>query len=193
MLHHIKGKLVELNPTQVVLECGGLGYLIHISLQSYTALSGQSEAMLFLHPLYKEDSQSLYGFSERQERELFVRLLSVSGVGGNTARTILSSLSTSELIEAIGGGQAALLQSVKGIGAKTAQRIILDLKDKMGALAAASGVDPIARGPVLEEASAALEVLGYSPKQSERILVKLYKQEPGISVEQLIKAALKSL
>lgn len=192
MLHHIKGLLVEINPTHAIVECAGLGYEVHISLHTFTSIQGQGEVLLYLYPIYKEDSQTLYGFAEKQEREIFTRLISVSGVGGNTARTILSSLSPSETVEAITGNHVASLQAVKGIGAKTAQRIIVDLRDKMGS-ASLAGESLAGGSDLIAEALAALEVLGYSPKQTERVLLKLRKENPQSNVEQLIKAALKSL
>ncbi|WP_421752078.1 Holliday junction branch migration protein RuvA [Croceimicrobium sp.] len=192
MLHHIRGKLIEVKPTEAIIDCQGLGYQVNISLNTYSAIAHQQELMLFLHPIYKEDSQTLYGFSSKQERDVFVHLISVSGVGGNTARTILSSLSPLEVIAGIGREDVALLQSVKGIGAKTAQRVIIDLKDKLASLA--EEVDVAGHNPGLKaEAIAALEVLGYPARQSERVLSKLL-QDPAISsIEELIKAALKKL
>lgn len=192
MLHHIRGKLIEVKPTEAIVDCQGLGYQVNISLHTYSAIAHQKELMLFLHPIYKEDSQTLYGFSTKQERDVFVHLISVSGVGGNTARTILSSLSPIEVIAGIGREDVALLQSVKGIGAKTAQRVIIDLKDKLAPLA--EEVDTAGANPGLKaEAIAALEVLGYPARQSERVLSKLL-QDPAISsIEELIKAALKKL
>lgn len=192
MIHHISGKLVEITPTYAVIECAGIGYLIHISLGSYSAITGHTEAKLYTLPVYKEDSQTLYGFATRQEREIFTRLISVSGVGGNTARVILSSLSANEVIEAIASESAALLQSIKGIGAKTAQRIIVDLKDKMAAIEGGEAM-PAARTGVKVEAASALEVLGYSPRQSEKVIVEIIRQQPTASLEEVLKEALKRL
>lgn len=192
MLHHIRGKLVEIRPTEAIVDCQGMGYLVNISLHTYSAIAHEKELQLYLHPIYKEDSQTLYGFSSKQERSLFAHLISVSGVGGNTARTILSSLSPAEVIAGISREDVDLLKSVKGIGAKTAQRVIIDLKDKLAPLAEEvelSGLDPA----VKMEASAALEVLGYAPRQSDRVLSKLLQDNPNVGIEELIKLALKKL
>lgn len=192
MLHHIRGKLVEIRPTEAIIDCQGMGYMVNISLHTYSAIAHEKELNLFLHAIYKEDSQTLYGFSSKQERSLFKHLISVSGVGGNTARTILSSLSPSEVIAGISREDVGLLQSVKGIGAKTAQRVIIDLKDKLAPLAEEvelSGLNPA----VKTEASAALEVLGYTPRQSDRVLAKLLQENPNLGIEELIKLALKKL
>lgn len=190
MYHHIRGILHELNPTHAVVETGGLGYRVEITLPTYTTLEGQKEVMLYLYPIFKEDSLQLFGFGDKAERQIFGQLLSVSGVGGNTARLILSSLSTSEVQEAIAGENAAALQAVKGVGAKTAQRIIIDLKDKIGlATAVASGAAPSHQA----EALSALETLGYPARQAQRVLRLVEKERPGSSVEDLIKNALKKL
>ncbi len=193
MLHHIKGMLTEIKPTTAIIECGGIGYEINISLHTYSEISRNKEVMLFLYPIYKEDSQSLYGFASRLEREVFGHLISVNGVGGNTARTILSSLSPAEVIAAIGREDAALLQSVKGIGGKTAQRVIIDLKDKMAALVPESESLGSLDHNLKREALAALEVLGYSARQTDRVISKILQQESQITIEELIKAALKKL
>lgn len=193
MLHHIKGILSEIKPTAAIVECQGLGYEINISLHTYSEISQNKEVMLFLHPIYKEDSQTLYGFGTRTEREVFVHLISVNGVGGNTARTILSSLSPAEVIAAVGREDAALLQSVKGIGGKTAQRVIIDLKDKLGAMAPESDGSAAVDHNLKVEAMAALEVLGYSARQTDRVISKLLQGDTPPSIEELIKAALKKL
>jgi Holliday junction DNA helicase RuvA len=192
MLHYIKGFLAEVNPTTAIVECSGLGYEISISLHTYSAISGLKELQLFLHPIYKEDSQTLYGFHSKKECAIFQQLISVSGVGGNTARTILSSLSPEEVIAGISREDVAMLQSVKGIGLKTAQRVIIDLKDKLIKLHDEDVNLPQSMG-VKSEATAALEVLGYNSRQSERVLNTILKQFPEFSVEELIKAALKKL
>lgn len=192
MIYSVSGKLMELSPTFAVVECGGLGYLIHISLTTYAHISGAQEVKLYIHPIYKEDAQTLYGFYDRQEREIFGQLISVSGVGGNTARVILSSLSPAEVIEAIAGGNDALLKSIKGIGAKTAQRIIVDLRDKIGSSAAGSAGVP-GGGGLRAEAVSALEVLGYPARASEKVVNQVLRQSPTASLELIIKEALKSL
>lgn len=192
MLHHIRGKLVEIRPTEAIIDCQGLGYMVNISLHTYSAIAHEKDLNLFLFPIYKEDSQTLYGFASKQEREVFRHLISVSGVGGNTARTILSSLSPAEVIAGIGREDVDLLKSVKGIGAKTAQRVIIDLKDKLAPMAeevSLSGADPALK----REAMAALEVLGYTARQTERVLSKLVQENPQYGIEELIKSALKKL
>lgn len=194
MIHHLRGTLTELTPAFAVLEAAGVGYKVNISLQTYSALAGAREALLYTHPIYKEDDQTLFGFANTYEREIFARLLSVSGVGGNTARVILSSLTADEVVQAISGENVSLLKSIKGIGAKTAQRIIVDLKDKVGGIAAG---EPVAAGGssanAKAEAASALEVLGYSPRQVEPLLRKLLKEQPEMKLEDLIKEALKRL
>lgn len=192
MIHHLKGKLVEVTPTQAVIECGGVGYLVNISLQTYSVISNSTDIKLYIYPIYKEDAQTLFGFYQRDERALFSLLISVSGVGGNTARVILSSLSSEEVKLAIAGENVNLLKSVKGIGAKTAERIIVDLKDKVGLVATG---EAIAEGPSNKatEAVAALEVLGYSPRQTEKIILGLQRENADLAVQDLIKAALKKL
>ncbi len=192
MIYHLNGKLRELTPAYAVVECGGVGYLAHITLQTYSAIAGEKEVLLHTFPIYKEDSQSLFGFAEKSEREIFTRLISVSGVGGNTARVILSSLTAEEVIGAITHEDVGLLKSIKGIGAKTAQRIIVDLKDKMGALDVAEST-PGSAISVKSEAVSALEVLGYNTRQTERIIATVLKQQPSAGVEELIKEALKRL
>lgn len=191
MFHHIRGTLTELNPALAVVETGGLGYAINITLNTFSTLNGKKEVMLYILPVYKEDSQTLFGFSSKSEREVFTKLLSVSGVGGNTARVILSSLSVQETVQAIASDNVALLKSVKGIGAKTAQRIIIDLKDKMAA--ADIELPPGSASALSAEAVSALEVLGYSPRQTEKVILNIQKQEPDASLEDLIKKALNKL
>lgn len=192
MIHHLNGTLQEVNPTQAIIECNGVGYLVSISLQTYTAIASKKELSLFILPIYKEDSQTLFGFFQKEERALFALLISVSGVGGNTARVILSSLSSSELTNAIASENVKLLQSVKGIGAKTAQRIIIDLKDKVSGIAVSNST---VGGPNANanEAIAALEVLGYQPRQTEKVILSLLQEDNTMAVEMLIKAALKKL
>ncbi len=192
MIHHLNGTLQEVNPTQAIIECNGVGYLVSISLQTYTAIASKKQLSLFILPIYKEDSQTLFGFFQKDERALFALLISVSGVGGNTARVILSSLSSDELTNAIASENVKLLQSVKGIGAKTAQRIIIDLKDKVSGIAVSNSSigGPNANA---NEAIAALEVLGYQPRQTEKVILNLLKDDNTMAVETLIKAALKKL
>lgn len=192
MIYHINGDLVEVTPAFAVVECAGVGYLIHTTLNTFIAISNAKKVKLYIHPIYKEDAQVLFGFHDKSEREIFTQLISVSGVGGNTARVILSSLSTEEVVEAISHENVTLLKSIKGIGAKTAERIIVDLKDKVSGIAvsaATSGVVSSAKA----EASSALEVLGYAPRQTEKIILQITKQHPDAGVEDIIKQALKRL
>lgn len=192
MFHHLRGKLVHLSPTEAIVENQGLGYRINITLTTYAALNGQAEVFLYLLPIFKEDDQSLYGFTDAAEREMFKLLLSVSGVGGNTARLILSGLEASEAASAIIGDEAQRFQAVKGVGAKTAQRIILDLKDKVvqqwEGLSVGSG-----HSASRQEALAALETLGYPRRLSEKAVDAILKGDPQIDLETLIKGALNRL
>lgn len=192
MIYHINGKLAEVTPTYAVVECAGVGYLINISLTTYTSISEAANVKLYTFPVYKEDSQTLYGFAGKQEREIFSRLISVSGVGGNTARIILSSLSSSEVVNAIASEDVSLLKSIKGIGAKTAQRIIVDLKDKVGGIEL-DGTGVAVSGGIKTEAVSALEVLGYNPRQSEKVVLKITQDMPSAGLEEVIKEALKRL
>jgi Holliday junction DNA helicase RuvA len=192
MIHHLKGKLIEVNPTHAVVECGGVGYMVNISLQTYSAIAASNEIKLYIYPVYKEDAQTLFGFYQRDERALFSLLISVSGVGGNTARVILSSLSSEEVQQAIAGENVNLLKSIKGIGAKTAERIIVDLKDKVGGVSL-GGTAVSTSGSNASEAIAALEVLGYSPRQTEKIILGIQREDANLAVQDLIKAALKKL
>lgn len=192
MIYHIEGKLTEVTPTYAVIDCAGVGYLINITLSTYSNICAKTSVKLYTHAIYKEDAQTLFGFNAKPERDIFIQLISVSGVGGNTARVILSSLSSEEVISAISSENVRLLQSIKGIGAKTAQRIIIDLKDKVtGIETSASQIGGAVSVKV--EAASALEVLGYTPKQTERLLVQLTGEMPEAGVEDIIKQALKRL
>ena len=192
MIAHIKGLLIEKSPTEVVIEVNGIGYSINISLNTFSKLGNNENIKLFTHQIIKEDSHSLYGFFEKSERFLFVKLISVSGVGASTARTMLSSLSPNEIISAISNGDVKLIQSIKGIGSKTAQRIILELRDKLNLVGDDQTKDLIQNSSV-SEAISALEVLGYSNKQTNKVVGQIYNQNPGIDVESLIKKALNKL
>ena len=192
MIAHIKGLLIEKSPTEVVIEVNGIGYSINISLNTFSKLGNNENIKLFTHQIIKEDSHSLYGFFEKSERFLFVKLISVSGVGASTARTMLSSLSPNEIISAISNGDVKLIQSIKGIGLKTAQRIILELRDKLNLVGDDQTTDLIQNSSV-SEAISALEVLGYSNKQTNKVVGQIYNQNPGIDVESLIKKALNKL
>ena len=189
MITHIKGLLIEKSPTEVVIETNGVGYSINISLNTFSKLGDDDNIKLFTHQIIKEDSHLLYGFHDKSERFLFVKLISVSGVGASTARTMLSSLSPSEIISAISKGEVGVIQSIKGIGSKTAQRLILELKDKLNLIQNEDSIDSIHSNSV-KEAISALEVLGYSNKQTSKVVNQIFNQNPGIDVESLIKRAL---
>ena len=192
MIEFIKGQIDELAPTYAVIETqGGVGYMLNISLNAYTQLQGRRQAKLYVHESIREDAYVLFGFIDRRERELFLHLVSVSGVGPSTARMILSSLTPADLESAITGGNVRVLKAVKGIGAKTAERIIVDLKDKIKPGADTLSLHTPAQTEVFEEALAALVMLGFTKAQSEKALSKLFAEQPGLAVEQAIKQALK--
>lgn len=193
MITHIEGKLVEKNLTDVVIDCNGIGYLLHISLHTYSQIPDSEKLKLYTYLLIKEDSHTLYGFSSVAEREIFKLLISVSGVGASTARTMLSSLTPKQVREGIAVGDVALIQSIKGIGTKTAQRVILDLKDKILKVYDIDEVSLNINNTSKEEALSALEVLGFIRKQSERIIDKIITNKPDANVETIIKEALKNL
>ena len=194
MITQLQGKLIEKNPTYVVIDCNGVGYFVNITLNTYSSLPNEEFIRLYTHLQIKEDAHTLYGFLTKAEREVFVLLLSVSGVGASTARTMLSSLTAAHVRSAIVNGDVVSIQSVKGIGAKTAQRVILDLKDKMLKL---QDFDDVSFNPLninKEEALSALEVLGFVRKQAEKVVDSIVKSASGeISVEEIIKQALKKL
>jgi Holliday junction DNA helicase RuvA len=195
MISHLRGRMIEKTPTHVILECNGVGYHLEVSLNTFSGLSSEEEQLLYTHLQIKEDSHILFGFLSEFERSVFRLLISVSGVGAATARTMLSSLSPSEVVGAIGSEQVAIVQSVKGIGAKTAQRMILELKDKVLALEGAEDVISAraVNGQNGEEAIAALEVLGFSRKSVQKIVDKLLTADSEMSVEDLIKNTLNAL
>ena len=193
MITHIQGKLVEKTPTDVVIDCNGVGYLINISLHTFSLLPDSENLKLFTFLQIKEDAHTLYGFVEKQERELFKLLLSVSGVGASTARTMLSSIPPTNIIQAIASNDVATIQGIKGIGAKTAQRIILDLKEKVLKVYNLDDVSVVVGNTNKEEALSALEVLGIPKRASEKIADKIIKQNPSISVEELVKQILKNI
>ena len=194
MITQLQGKLVEKNPTNVVIDCHGVGYFVNISLNTYAALPEGEAIKLYTYLQIKEDAHILYGFLTKAEREVFVLLISVSGVGAGTARTMLSSLTAAQVRNAIVNGEVAIIQSVKGIGAKTAQRVVLDLKDKMLKLQDFADAPISGVSTHKEEALAALEVLGFVRKQAEKVVDKIVQAAPdSLSVEDIIKQALKSL
>ena len=199
MYDYLRGAIAELTPTYAVVECGGVGYVVSISLQTYTALEGREEALVYVHHVVREDAQQLYGFAERTERELFRLLIGVSGVGGGTARMILSTYSPSELASIISSENAVLLKNVKGLGLKTAQKIIVDLKDKVLGVASGAADMPVGgmiaspSSEVYSEAVAALGMLGFGKAASDKVVKKVLKENPTAEVEVVIRMALKQL
>ena len=190
MIEYIKGELSELTPTYAVIDCGGIGYLLNISIPTYSALDGAKSAKLLVHEAIREDAHVLYGFVKEQERSLFRLLIGVSGVGANTARMILSSIAAPQLEQIIMTGDHSVLKKVKGIGSKTAERIIVDLKDKIKPIGDTLILQPSLTNEVFEEALAALVMLGFNRVQSQKVLKKLFDTEPSIAVEVAIKKAL---
>lgn len=193
MITHIRGRLVEKSPTAVVIDCNGVGYFIHISLHTFSQLKDDESIKLLTHLQIKEDAHQLYGFATLMEREIFRLLISVSGIGTNTARTMLSSLTPKQIREGIAAEDVALIQSVKGIGLKTAQRVIIDLKDKILKIYDIDETLLISDNTNKDEALSALEVLGFAKKNSERVVVKIISNNPDASLELIIKEALKNL
>ena len=193
MITHLSGRLVEKNPTNVVIDCNGVGYFIHISLHTFSLLPEEEALRLYTHLQVKEDSQTLFGFMEKMERDIFRLLLSVSGIGASTARTMLSSLHPDQIKQAIATNDVATIQGIKGIGAKTAQRVILDLKDKILKVFDGDLISAVQSNTSKEEALSALETLGFARKQAEKVCSSILKNEPNASVETLIKEALKKL
>ena len=193
MIDYIKGEIVELTPASVVIEVGGIGYFAHISLNTYSALSGLKTCKLFVYEAIREDAHQLFGFVEKRERELFLHLISVSGVGANTARMVLSSIAVYELEGIIASGNANALKAVKGIGNKTAERIIIDLKDKVKISGTVTSVQTSALSEIAQEAVSALTMLGFNQLASQKVVSKIYAEKPTLSVEEIIKNALKML
>lgn len=200
MIEYIKGQIAELTPAMAVIDCQGIGYGVNISLNTFSAIQGKESCKLFIYEAIREDAHVLYGFISKKEREIFLNLISVSGIGGNTARMILSALSTSELINVIATENVSILKSVKGIGAKTAQRIIVELKDKIGSSdlgvdmsgIKVSAIDQQSK-QMQEEAVAALSVLGFIPAQSQKVVTAILKDIPNATLEVIVKEALKRL
>jgi len=193
MITQLKGRLVEKSPTEVVIDCQGVGYLVHISLHTYGQLPEDESIQLYTHLQVREDTHTLYGFATNLERRVFRLLIGVSGIGANTARTMLSSLTPQEICQAIRTEQVPLIQSVKGIGAKTAQRVVIDLKDKVVGLVEDADFSVSVSNTHRDEALSALEVLGYQTKQCNKVLDDLLAVEPEMSVERLIRNALNKL
>lgn len=194
MINYIKGEIAELSPASVTIEAYGIGYQANISINTYTALENKKSALLYIYEAIREDAYQLYGFVDKSERELFLHLISVSGVGANTARMILSSMTPSELKNTIASGNADILKTVKGIGLKTAQRIIVDLKDKiLGDNLEEGQTKLIENNQVANESVAALVMLGFAQAASQKAVAKILKSEPNSTIEQVIKMALKML
>jgi Holliday junction DNA helicase RuvA len=193
MITHIQGRLVEKNPTDVVIDCNGVGYFLNISLHTFSQLPTSENVKLFTHLQIREDAHTLYGFSSTVEREIFRLLISVSGVGASIARTMLSSLTPVQVQEAIASSDVATIQGVKGIGAKTAQRVLLDLKDKILKVYGLEDVSVVSSNTNKNEALSALETLGFVRKQAEKACDLVVKNDPQASIETIIKQALKNL
>ena len=202
MITYIKGTIAELTPTEVVIEAAGIGYAVAISLNTFAALQGKETARVYITEIIREDAHLLFGFYSKQERTLFEALTSVNGIGGQTARMVLSAYSPAELTEIIQSEQTAMLKSVKGIGPKAAARIVLDLRDKIGNLVGEGTLDvaPSAGGgiaaadkAVAEEAISALSILGFQPAAVRKVIGNILKSEPGLDVQQLIKRGLKEI
>lgn len=202
MIAYLKGTIAELQPTEVIIECAGVGYALSISLNTFSALQGKASAKIYVHEIIREDAHTLYGFSSKQERSLFEALLTVSGIGGATARMVLSAFTPAELVDVIENEQSNMLKSVKGIGPKAAARIVLDLKDKISSLLSAGLIDLAPRGgggiaaadkAVAEEAISALSILGFQPAAVRKVVGSILKDEPGLDVQQIIKRGLKEI
>jgi len=193
MYEFIRGAVTDLNPASIVIDAGGVGYFINISLNTYSKVNGKKEAHLLIHQIVREDAHILYGFAEQRERELFRNLISVNGVGANTAIMMLSSLNPDELVAAVTSGNADVLKAVKGIGAKTAQRIIIDLKDKFGKIPETGQILNSADNTTKKESLSALVMLGFSKKDADNVVSKIIREEPDATVESVIKRALKRL
>jgi holliday junction DNA helicase RuvA len=193
MYEFIKGEIININPAVVVIEAGGIGYSIKISVNTYTKLNSQKTPKVLIHQIIREDAHLLYGFADSSERELFRNLISVNGVGSNTAIMMLSSLTPEEIISAISTDNVTVLKSIKGIGIKTAQRIIIDLKDKIGKFAETGQILILPDNTIRNESLSALVMLGFVKKDVEKILDKILQENPGVTVESVIKHALKRL
>jgi holliday junction DNA helicase RuvA len=193
MIDYIKGAITQITPTFLTLECGGIGYFVNISISTFSKLEGKTEYKVLVHEVIREDSHLLFGFADSEERDIFKLLISVSGVGANTARMMLSSLNSVEIEKAIIGSDVNVLKSVKGIGLKTAQRIIIDLKDKLGKQTGSGEIFAIADNTKREEALSALVMLGFAKSAVSKILDKIVKEEKNLTVEDMIKRALKNL
>jgi Holliday junction DNA helicase RuvA len=193
MIDYIKGAIAQITPAFIIIETGGIGYFISISLSTFSRLEGKTDCKVLVHEVIREDSHQLYGFADNEEREIFRMLISVTGVGANTARMMLSSLSSNDLEKAIIGSDVNLLKSIKGIGLKTAQRIIVDLKDKLGKQSGSDEIFALTDNTIRDEALSALVMLGFARSTVLKVLEKIVREEKNLTVEDLIRKALKNL
>ena len=199
MIEYIKGELTELTPALATIEAAGVGYGLSISLNTFSAIQGKKEVKLYVYEAIREDAYVLYGFVNKREREMFELLITVNGVGANTARMMLSGMSVAELCNAISTGNARLIQSIKGIGKMTAQRIIVDLRDKIVALGIAEEIpaggqmQALVNSQVKDEAVSALTMLGFSPAPTQKVVLQILQEQPSLPVEQVVKLALKQI
>jgi len=193
MIEYIKGNITQITPTSLIIETGGIGYFLNISVSTFSRLEGKSEYKILVHEVIREDSHQLFGFADNDERNIFRLLISVTGVGANTARMMLSSVNPAEIEKAILGSDVNLLKSVKGIGLKTAQRIIVDLKDKVGKHAASGEIFAFADNTKREEALSALVMLGFAKSAVAKVIEKIARENKDLTVEEMIKMALKNL
>ena len=199
MIDYIKGELTELTPAIAVVEAAGVGYAMNISLNTFTAIQGKKEVKLYVHEAIREDAHVLFGFAAKKERDMFLLLITVSGVGPNTARMVLSSMSPAELCNSISTGNERMIKTIKGIGLKTAQRIIVDLRDKIVTLGitqeipAGGSIEQPVNNQVKDEAVSALTMLGFSPAPSQKVVVKILQDNPAMPVELVVKMALKMI
>lgn len=193
MYEFIKGEIVNINPALAIVEAGGIGYSINISLHTYSGLSKQKDVKVFVHQVVREDAHILYGFYDENERELFRSLISVNGVGANTAIMMLSQLNPDEIVSAITTDNVTVLKAIKGIGIKTAQRIIIDLKDKLGKIRETGQILLPVNNTIRNESLSALVMLGFTKKDAEKAVDKIIQESPDIKVESVIKQALKRL
>ena len=196
MYEYITGRIELLTPASAVVEAGGVGYFLNISIQTFSRIGSQTEVKLYTHFVVREDAQVIYGFYDRAERDIFRLLIGVSGVGGNTARMILSSFTSEEVTRIVSAGQAEVLKTVKGLGLKTAQKIIVELRDKIGSIGSDSAMTTTynnSTDDVFGEAVSALTMLGFARQAAEKVLREIRKESPGVSVEELVRIALKRL
>ena len=193
MYEFIRGNIANLNPTSIIVEAGGIGYFVNISLNTYSKLNGKKEVLLLIHQIVREDAHILYGFADKNERDLFRNLISVNGVGASIAIMMLSSLNADEIVAAVTTENVGVLKGIKGIGTKTAQRIIIDLKDKFGKLPETGQFLLSTDNSIRNESLSALVMLGFAKKDAEKIVLKIVQEQPGAAVESVIKQALKRL